>query len=114
MMDPKRKEVVDAVVADLSKAEGMNVAWSDDFNSHAVDIFVRPEVDSRACNNKPNKFVLKDVRKIKQVIKDVCKNHNLTYNFLDYPVVEYEYDNYSKKNIRKGYDQELVKLEIFV
>jgi hypothetical protein len=112
-----RRNRLFSVLEDLCRqVPGVLNATDDDFDSTSVNVFLALDVQSRAgcitSSDRPFRFVT-PLRSTKAAIRRVCKQHGVSFNFLNWPAKQYVSDGMGGKS-DDGYDVEEIKIEVFV
>lgn len=109
MLAIERQHELDPALERLRKIPGVSLVEQDDFDKLSINIFVTLEQESRS------KFI-SPIRTVKTAINRALEDL-VGYGFLNQPTKQREYNgklNGKTLWFDKGYDQDHIKLEIFI
>jgi len=111
----QRQELLDPVLNDLSGIPGVVCVEPDDFDSTSINVFLTLDVERHTGFRlrRPDVFVA-PLRSTKAGVKHVCKEHGVSFNFLDWPVKQYQYWDKRNPKVPDGYQHGYIKIEVFV
>ena len=113
----KRKRQLDPLLDKLSGSTSIVSVQADDFNSSSINVFVNLDVlcagSSRFGGNPRPLGFTAHLRSIKASIKRICHQCGVSFNFLDWPSLQYVADGSGGK-LKDGYSSQHIKIEVFV
>jgi hypothetical protein len=109
MLEVHRQDRLTPILAALSAIPGVIEVYQDDFDSTAVNVFI--VMDKSKLNTRPYRLYRSVKAGIKKAIYGLA-----AWSLLDFPVMQYETSSFRgvRESYRKGYDQNDIKIEVFI
>jgi hypothetical protein len=117
MLSASRQEQLTPILEALRQIPGVVDVYDDDFDSTSINVFLRLGAEKNSYRaGSPIYGFASPLRSIKAAIKRVCREAGVGMNFLDWPAMKYSYSYYrgQRETYKDGYDQDDIKIEVFI